>query len=61
MTGTFGRMSAWSGRNMKWEDAIASDVKLFDYTDETDFNSVPPILPLANGDYPVPVPGKTQV
>ncbi len=61
MTGTFGRMSAWSGRNMKWEDAIASEVKLFDYTDETDFNSVPPILPLANGDYPVPVPGKTKV
>ncbi|AUP80699.1 Gfo/Idh/MocA family protein [Flavivirga eckloniae] len=61
MTGVFGRMSAWSGKTLNWEDAIASEIKLFDYTSETDFNSTPPIVPLANGDYPVPVPGKTKV
>ena len=61
MTGIFGRMSAWSGKRLNWDEAIQSEVKLFDYTDETGFNSTTPILPDKSGDYPVPVPGKTIV
>ena len=61
MTGIFGRMSAWSGKRLKWDDAVQSEVKLFDYNDATDFDSTPPIMPKANGDYPVPIPGRTKV
>lgn len=61
MTGALGRMSAWSGKRLTWEEAVASDIKLFDYNDKTNMNSQPPILPFENGDYPVPVPGKTKV
>ncbi|TRX58438.1 Gfo/Idh/MocA family oxidoreductase [Fulvivirga sp. M361] len=61
MTGIFGRMSAWSGKRLNWEDAVQSEIKLFDYTDETNFNSAPPILPDKSEYYPVPIPGKTKV
>ncbi|WP_298238956.1 Gfo/Idh/MocA family oxidoreductase [uncultured Algibacter sp.] len=61
MTGTFGRMSAWSGKEMIWDEAVTSKVQLFDYNDQTSLNSVAPILPNANGEYPVPIPGKTKV
>ncbi|TXG35464.1 Gfo/Idh/MocA family protein [Seonamhaeicola maritimus] len=61
MTGAFGRMSGWSGKEMKWDKAIESQVALFNYTDDTNMSSTPPILPDALGNYPVPTPGKTIV
>ena len=61
MTGTLGRMSAWSGKEMEWDTAVQSKIQLFDYSEQTNFNSIPPILPNANGEYPVPIPGKTIV
>ncbi|SDW18566.1 Predicted dehydrogenase [Lutibacter oricola] len=61
MTGAFGRMSGWSGKEMKWDKAIESKVTLFDYTDGTSMNSTPPVLPDTLGNYPVPTPGKTIV
>ena len=61
MTGAFGRMSGWSGKEMKWDKAIESQVALFNYTDDTNMSSTPPILPDAVGNYPVPTPVKTIV
>lgn len=61
MTGAFGRMSGWSGKEMKWDKAIQSKVGLFDYTDGTNMSTIPPVLPDALGNYPVPTPGKTIV
>lgn len=61
MTGAFGRMSGWSGKEMIWDKAIQSQVGLFDYTDGTNMSTIPPVLPDALGNYPVPTPGKTIV
>lgn len=61
MTGIFGRMSGWSGDEMKWDKAIESKVPLFDYNDDTNMNSTPPVLPDEFGGYPIPTPGKTIV
>lgn len=61
MTGAFGRMSGWSGKEMIWDKAIQSQVALFDYTDGTNMSTMPPLLPDALGNYPVPTPGKTIV
>ena len=50
MTAILGRMATYSGQIVNWDDALASD-----------FNAPPPVLPMENGFYPVPVPGKTKV
>ena len=59
MTAIFGRMATYSGKRLKWEEAINSDL---DLTPETlAWDAQPPVTPDADGRYPVPVPGKTQV
>ncbi|WP_179348343.1 Gfo/Idh/MocA family protein [Winogradskyella pacifica] len=61
MTGVFGRMAGWSGKELQWDEAIQSKVPLFNYTDDINMSSTPPVLPNEFGDYPVPIPGKTIV
>jgi len=61
MTGAFGRMSGWSGKELKWDEAIQSKVALFDYSDSTNMDSIAPVLPDEYGNYPIPTPGKTIV
>ncbi len=59
MTAILGRMATYSGQVVDWDQAIASDLDLS--PQQHDFNAAPPILPLENGYYPVPVPGETRV
>ena len=59
MTAILGRMATYSGQVVDWDKAIASDLDLS--PKQYDFNAPPPILPLENGYYPVPVPGETKV
>jgi len=59
MTAILGRMATYSGQIVNWDDALASELDLS--PEAYDFNAPPPILPLANGFYPVPVPGETKV
>jgi len=54
-------MSGWSGKELQWDDAIGSKVALFNYADDINMSSTPPVLPNEFGDYPVPIPGKTIV
>jgi myo-inositol 2-dehydrogenase / D-chiro-inositol 1-dehydrogenase len=58
MTAIMGRMATYSGDIVKWDAALASkaDLSPADY----DFAATPPVVPDANGFYPVPVPGKTN-
>lgn len=59
MTSILGRMATYSGKAIKWDEALNSELSLA--PQEYDFNATPPIVPDAEGNYPVPVPGKTVV
>jgi predicted dehydrogenase len=57
MTAIMGRMATYSGGEVEWEDAFNCQVSLMPA--ELGWDSVPPVLPDANGFYPVAHPGKT--
>ena len=55
MTAILGRLCTYSGQEIKWDDALNSNVAL--RPDGYTFQSKPPVLPDDNGRYPVPMPG----
>jgi myo-inositol 2-dehydrogenase / D-chiro-inositol 1-dehydrogenase len=57
MTAIFGRMCTYTGQEITWDEAIGSNVLLCDVDKLADMDSPAPILPDANGAYPLPVPG----
>ena len=57
MTAIFGRMCTYTGQEIRWEDALASEVLLCDTDKIASLDSPAPIVPDANGAYPLPVPG----
>ncbi len=59
MTAIMGRMATYSGKLIKWEDAINSTLSLS--PEKYDFAANPPVTPNDKGEYPIPVPGKTDV
>jgi predicted dehydrogenase len=59
MTAIMGRMATYSGKEIKWEDALNSNVSVM--PTKFDFNADPPTMPDANGNYPIPTPGVTKV
>jgi predicted dehydrogenase len=61
MTGILGRMAAESGKMITWEDAMASDLELAPGLDHYTMDSDPPVLPDAQGNYPIAMPGHTEV
>ncbi|MFZ5831476.1 MAG: Gfo/Idh/MocA family protein [Planctomycetota bacterium] len=58
MLGILGRMATYTGQRITWEDAINSTEDLSPSGYEWD--STPPVLPDADGKYPVAMPGVTQ-
>ncbi|MEK7684989.1 MAG: Gfo/Idh/MocA family oxidoreductase [Verrucomicrobiota bacterium] len=56
-----GRMAAESGQMITWEEAMASNLELAPGLDGYTWDSKPPIVPDANGRYPVAIPGQTKV
>jgi len=61
MTSIFGRMATYSGKALKWDDALASNLTLAPDLAKYEFNSTPPVVPDANGNYKIPMPGKAEV
>jgi myo-inositol 2-dehydrogenase / D-chiro-inositol 1-dehydrogenase len=59
MTAIMGRMATYSGKLVKWDDALNSNINLF--PDKLAWDAMPKVLPGPDGYYPVAVPGKTQV
>ncbi len=59
MTAILGRMSNYSGQDVTWEDAMASNQTLVP-DDLVDFTSPAPVLPDEEGRYPTAVPGITD-
>jgi myo-inositol 2-dehydrogenase / D-chiro-inositol 1-dehydrogenase len=58
MTSILGRMATYSGQVVEWDKAINSPLSIMPAS--YDFNAVPPVLPDADGYYPVAVPGVTK-
>ena len=58
MTAILGRMATYSGIEVKWDNALASNMRLV--PDELSWDANPPVMPDADGNYPVPVPGVTK-
>ena len=61
MTAILGRMATYSGKVVKWDEALNSDVMIVPDEDELNWDSLPPTLPNAEGFYPIPMPGQTKV
>ena len=61
MAGILGRMAAESGREITWDQAMASNLELAPGLDNLTMSSQPPVVPDAQGRYPVAMPGFTNV
>ena len=61
MTGILGRMAGESGKEITWEQAMASNVELAPGLDNFTMESSPPVMPDQEGRYPVAMPGFTKV
>jgi len=57
MTAILGRMCTYSGQQIEWDDALNSKIELLPKT--FGWDAPPPVLPDANGLYPVAMPGRT--
>ena len=58
MTSILGRMATYTGQVVEFDKALNSGLNIMPTA--YDFNAPPPILPDANGFYPVAVPGVTK-
>jgi len=56
MTSILGRLATYSGQRMEWDKALASGMNIMPATYA--FDATPPVVPDANGMYPVAVPGQ---
>ncbi|EMI17555.1 oxidoreductase domain-containing protein [Rhodopirellula maiorica SM1] len=62
MTAIMGRMATYSGKVVRWDDAINSNIELADTSAMHSLADAAPVTPDADGRYPVPVPGsKTRI
>ena len=57
MTAILGRMATYSGKELKWDDAMNSDHRLVPPLEELAWDATPPVQPDENGVYPVATPG----
>ena len=58
MTAIFGRMATYSGQALNWDKILNSGIDIM--PKEFAWNATPPIVPDADGYYPIAVPGKTK-
>jgi myo-inositol 2-dehydrogenase/D-chiro-inositol 1-dehydrogenase len=61
MTAIFGRMATYSGQMLDWDKALNSSVVVSPVEKYTSLDDTPPVLPDANGNYALPIPGVTKV
>ena len=60
-TAILGRMACESGKQLTWDEALASNLELAPGLENLTMDSKPPVAPDANGNYPVAVMGQAQV
>jgi predicted dehydrogenase len=55
-TAVLGRMATYSGKEVKWDEAVRSGPS--EAPDNLDWDAIPKAVPDANGDYPIATPGQ---
>jgi hypothetical protein len=58
MTSIVGRMATYTGQVIEWDKAINSGIDI--HPKVYDWNAEPPVLPNADGYYPIAIPGVTK-
>ena len=58
MTSILGRMATYTGQVIEWDKAINSGIDI--HPKVYDWNAEPPVLPNADGYYPIAIPGVTK-
>ncbi|MGJ8681039.1 Gfo/Idh/MocA family protein [Paraglaciecola sp.] len=61
MTAILGRMATYTGKVVTWEQAMQSNLSLVPDEDTLTFDIQAPVMPDEQGNYPVPVPGKSKI
>jgi predicted dehydrogenase len=59
--GLMGQLAVYTGREITWEQMTASTFKYPPTAGPCDFSIDPPVNPLPDGTYPIPVPGVTKM
>lgn len=59
LTSLLGRSATYSGKEVKWDEALNSQVNLM--PEKLSWDALPKVLPDADGMYPFAIPGKSQV
>ena len=59
LTGVMGRTASYSGQVIRWDELVEKGQPLMIYEnhDQLTMQSEPPVKPLENGFYPIPIPG----
>ena len=60
MTAIMGRMATYSGKVVRWNEAIRSDLQLANVDQLHSLQDLSPLMPNDDGSYPVPVPGQAS-
>jgi len=60
-TAIFGRMATYSGQMLKWDECLNSKIVISPVDMFTSMKDTPPVMPDADGNYKLPVPGVTKV
>lgn len=60
LTAIMGRMACESGKQITWEEALASNVELAPGLENYTWNSNPPAMPDSTGKYAIAIPGQTK-
>ncbi|MBC7627742.1 MAG: dehydrogenase, partial [Ferruginibacter sp.] len=58
MTSILGRMATYTGQMIEWDKAINCGLDL--HPKVYDWNALPPLVPDADGHYPIAIPGVTK-
>jgi predicted dehydrogenase len=59
LTCIMGRMACESGKKVTWEEALASNIELAPGLENCTWDGNAPVMPDANGQYPIAMPGQT--
>ena len=59
LTAIMGRMATYTGKKISFDEALNSKLHLM--PEEINWDMNPPSLPDKNGNYPIPIPGKTKI
>jgi hypothetical protein len=57
-TAVLGRMATYSGKIVKWDEAVEKGKDLAPGIEEYTWDSKPPVVPDEDGKYPYPIPGQ---